>query len=1490
MSDLIKGNGIFLIPRSIILKSLAFIALITVSALVMQPIQSALTASMQNIRSTLLEKAEEITNLEIQYASLRPSFFSAFDIRDLKFLNNGEPLLTISHIRMHYSLYELITRKKTFIHKVRIDRPVFAINTERDKDVIEHLLSLVRSEASFSHIMRQFSEFLPKKADYFIRQCSINIDDKNIYRMKNINLNLWGNEDNIFLAGRFNAELVLSDFTKGGVILNTDIGINAVSVDDLKDADLNIILYSFECFALNQEQQTTGNIAAVPLFTIHPLNLSVFFKDDIVGLASKEGGNKSDYNLSYNIESGDLLVDLNFKNFIPSEMITVSDYWIDAGNLLQIQLTGNASYKKENGIMDYKADLTGLNPERPSGDSIKIDIYGNDKFIAVNDISLNLSPQSASAGFFQGGIAVSGDVQFSPLRPAGRIILDKFSLKNDNYARDSLSAALDISSQNDEIRITSSNVKIAESSINNFSVTVYPSQKETAFSFSTVFSDNGVISFDAVYSGEQGELEASVVFDSVSLFDISDVLRPFVSYPKLTYFNNKLSNSKINSEIFLYTDFHKVAFNAPNIVFDIDGIPGMLSVTATDDLVTISEGIFYIGENEFKISADLLYSNPMEMLFSVNASFIDLSWNIEGQLYDKTTLIISDQNGLNLYVNLSEKKVSGYMEGLDFPVYINSQTVYLNFFINLRYDSLNQWDLGVDHITAREQNSPDGKEYFRIKGFADQSGAAFTDIAINDSAGMLTGNADFLWENKFSYINFNVNFSDGREAGEAYYIEGFRQDNHISVAASVKDMHLSRFTRKVAPMQISAEADISWDSIDAFNADINITKLNSLIPYDYIRGSVDINIDNEEILITNLAFDIAGLKTVLPVLHVNRNHGNASAAANLKGRVFERNIEGDLNLDISFLQLDSWLDFNNALNHFNGKMQIENIMYNGLSQEPFVFEFSRGNGAISVSGGIRDMLRLDMDSEGHFYAGLSAPLPIRGTLIGTYNQGIIDASCNNFFFDLADMWSLMSRSPEFNIASGYITGAIDIRGPIWNPEFYRNARGSSFRFQTPNFIGEDIKPVPFQVLAQGYEMSFGPVVMAVGSGTGTINGWFLFENWSPVNIGLDIDIPRDKPIPYNLNIAGFLAKGSTSGKFKLNLDTINSLMECIGDLYTNNSELGMNMDEIGANDHDRAEDQTYILMNLKITLGSSVEFLWPGTSPILRANPEMGTVINISSDSRAGQFSLVSEVRIRSGELYYFDRSFYIRQGSIIFRENETQFNPRFSTRAEIRDRADSGPVTISMIVDNQPLLSFEPRFESTPTLSQLELYSILGQNVNSIQGGENADTAQRFLITSTTDILTQVVATSDVFSQFVFMRQFERTIREFLRLDMFSVRTRFLQNAVVTGVTGFNQEPDELSINRSSQVGNYFDNTTVFVGKYIGQYMFVQGMLTMRYDESSSVLGGMRFEPDIGIELQSPFVSIRWGFVPSYLGNWWTNGAGIIADNSITLSWSRSF
>jgi hypothetical protein len=271
---------------------------------------------------------------------------------------------------------------------------------------------------------------------------------------------------------------------------------------------------------------------------------------------------------------------------------------------------------------------------------------------------------------------------------------------------------------------------------------------------------------------------------------------------------------------------------------------------------------------------------------------------------------------------------------------------------------------------------------------------------------------------------------------------------------------------------------------------------------------------------------------------------------------------------------------------------------------------------------------------------------------------------------------------------------------------------------------------------------------------------------------------------------------------------------------------------------------------------------------MLRAYADLGARVRVSADTLAQRFSFTGDVKLRSGEVYYFERSFYIRSGMLSFREDERSFDPRITVRAEARDRSSEGPVTISIVADNAPLRSFTARFESTPALSQTEILSLLGQNITGApQEGEDGTINSPFLASST-----------DFLAQFQVVRRGERAIRDFLRLDMFSARTQVLQNAVFQ-LTGL-QDP----VDRIGGVGNYFDNTSVFIGKYIGSSMFAQAMLSLRYDENKVTMGGYTFEPDFGIELQSPLGSFRWNLVPVHPESWY------ISDCSFSWTWSMTF
>ncbi|MCL2271570.1 MAG: translocation/assembly module TamB [Treponema sp.] len=1468
------------IPHLLYVKILILSIITVISGFALMPVQNFLSMAIASIRVNIIERLETVTGLEISYSSIRPSFLSSFDIRNLQFRNSSAEILSIPRARVYYSIREIIINKKIIINSIQIDRPVLDINMERDREFIDSLRNF-SSGQNEKKILAQISEFLPVNGDYRIRRCRINFSGgENTVNLTGMNVNLRVDKDGFLFGARTDAQSVLAQLADRSFAINSEIAVNgnySINNDEIR---AEIVFLKFAFSQMEDKNQK-------PLFTMNPFSMGFYFINNSFNIRSQEANKDGYFHFSLDTLQHGIIAQINMNNFNPVSIANFSDHlknvlvWADreaTGSLsLMYNYSGELDYriKLQSGILaGYANDPLSLT------DSIYISAYGDKNQINIEDMRLNIPANTALDVKFNGNFNYSGRVGLKPLSPQGVLSVERFTFTG----AESVNGVFNLSSYGRNIEISSENISVGTHSLKKIDVSLYPMQKETAVSVSGLSSDNGRIYLDAVLNNNPGQIEASLILDSFSVFNIAESIRPFYNFFKLPplVFSR---NMTLDGEIFFSSNFSDFAYNAPNITIKDDKTIALLSFSGTDSRFSLTEGTFYINNDTLFIYANADTSDPMDLDFSLRANYLDVSWNIDGQILDRTTLVVRDPLGLHAYGNISSNgAVSGYIEGVNYPFPAKTHPAYVDFFIGLRYNARDFWSLDIDNFTVRNLHSNNGFISLSFLGNADQKGAVINNILFSDDIGKLTGTTDFSWKNDFSSLGFIFNMTDSRENGEFCLLQGETVGGHFNIKGNISNVRIDRFVGGRGPMLASADAQINWNSADSFNAVIGLSSFNAKLQKNEIHSSMDMVITDSDLYIQNLNLNYANIETFFPEFYVNTREGTGRISADISGYAGNRALNADMHINAIFEKIDSWLNIKNAFNSFDGTLQFNNFVFGSINRENVLFTFSGNDDLISFSDRMTDMIRLEMDREGNFFLSLSDPAPVRGSFAGVFKKGHIDAYCNNYFIDLDSLWNIaMPPIKDFNITGGFVSGKMNFKGPFWNPEFSGTGTAASVNMNVPNYVSEDIRSVPFQITAQGYEMTFGPVIISSGTGSATVNGWFGFENWVPRNIGLNINIPGETSIPYNIKIASFHADGNTSGKLNLNLDTNNNFLEITGALVMNNTEMNVNMDEISSRAESEFGDEKKlnVVAALTITTGSMVEFFWPNKhSPILRANPEMGTTFKISSETESGHYSLVSDIKIRTGELFYFDRNFFIRQGTMTFREDELKFDPMISARAEIRDQSDTGPVTISLIIDNQPLRSFVPRFESSPGLTQLEIYSILGQNFNNIQDGNN-DTTQRFLLASSADIFTQFFANSEVLSQILYFRQIERSLRKFLNLDMLSIRTRLIQNAVVsTSSAMFNLSP----IDRIGSVGNYIDNTTVFIGKYVGQDMFVQSTVKLKYDENSVLFGGLKIEPDFGIELQSPFVNIRWAFFPYHPENWWIN------DNSVTLFWSKSF
>ena len=228
-----------------------------------------------------------------------------------------------------------------------------------------------------------------------------------------------------------------------------------------------------------------------------------------------------------------------------------------------------------------------------------------------------------------------------------------------------------------------------------------------------------------------------------------------------------------------------------------------------------------------------------------------------------------------------------------------------------------------------------------------------------------------------------------------------------------------------------------------------------------------------------------------------------------------------------------------------------------------------------------------------------------------------------------------------------------------------------------------------------------------------------------------------------------------------------------------------------------------------------------------------------------------------------------MKNGTLKFNNNDFEFNPLISVQAETRERDDDGKdIRIILSAQNQYLSDFNPKFSSIPSKSEVEIMAMLGQIA---VGDSNNVTGLLF-------------AAGDYAIQSTIGRSIENKLREFLNFDILSVRTNVLQNALNYNFNKNNQDS-------SYKIGNFFDNSTVYLGKYLGRSLYVDTLMHLSYDGSrvddKYTFDGLIFKPEIGLEIESPFVNVRWNMAPDLSG---LRSDSFVYSTSVTLSWKFSF
>ena len=1452
------------IPFRLYAQILIFSGLVALAALILMPVQRAIQGGMIGVRDDLITRLERQIGRKIRYSSISPSLFGSFDVRNVHIMGDDEhPVLTMSRFSVAYSLLDLLRGRVQAIHAIRIDTPFVDLNTARDHDLIEMLKNLNSVEGGSQ---QDIAALFPAKLMVRIRNGKfLVLDGRDRFGLDALNLNIEVADGRMILDGRWDIGATIDTLIGEPVSLYATTRVSGSCRTDMEEGE-----------AILSIPTITGDAVSAS-----PIAFGLALEDNVLRVGKMPDNLPFDFFFVYGINDGTIDARFECADFSLGELFSFSGGLEGARQLLDIAGSGAASFERgHDGSLGYAVNLAGTAMDAASAHpqyvmaAFEIDIAGDEQYARIDTLRLSIPPTEKNASaFFFGNVRFTGGIGLNPIAPDGFLYLDEFS----RSGKDGLFANIAITTREGASgREISCEAMDRGQGLGAFNALLRPAGDDLGFTVSARGSTDtetgspngqtGSLSLKGNIHSPSRRVEAYLRLDSFSTGDLAGMTLPFTKNASVPApLKGLLDDTVITTEIAFATDFAHIAYNAPRFVVDNGegrGFMAIVSLSGTERRFEMTGGRITWGDDTLILLGKAEFAESADLRFSINTYYRGLDYYVEGEALSGKSVSIQGSYGLDVSLRASGSGYTGSMRAERFPVPFLGRPAFCSFAARLRYDSGASWSMNLEQFELTDIAGPAGLAQIRVSGSADQNGLEFPLLYYRDSLGPLNGRAGVSWEANYSAINGTAIMGNG---AENYHLTGSFDNDRYYLAFSGSSMRVDRVFRGAKALA-NGDMRLSWDSSTSFRAECNLYSVAGKLHNQDFGATASAVLESGN-LSARGNFSFAGIQGEIPYFLFNGEEGIVQTRAAIQGQIEDKPIEGNFLLSADFKPLSSLMNIKRVLTAVSGNVHVDKYRY-GIGGQEYVFDinFSRLNGAFSVSGGPRNMIRFQMDQEGSFYGGLSSPFPVRGTITGTIDQRTINASCGDLYVDMGELFRLLPASRQFYLTGGYVNASVDIRGALTDPEFFGSARATSLRIKIPDFVREEVRPIPFNIVIDGNEIRFGPVAAAVGNGAGTVNGLFFFDRWIPNTFSIDIAIPRETPVPYGFDIGGFVARGDAAGK--LNVSMENLTFDVSGDLYVNNTEMGINHEEMSGSADIFARAKNPFVVDLTVVTGPVVEFTYPSSRfPILRANPDIGTRLRVTVDSLSQQFSLVSDVRIRSGEIFYFERSFYIRSGLLMFRENELHFEPRLTARAEVRDRTDDGPITISMLVDNAPLLSFTARFESTPSLSQMEILALLGQNIAGSQYGEDPNAAWRAAASSL----------SDFGAQFFVVRQFERVVRNFTRLDMFSVRTQVLQNALLmsTGII-------EMPVDRIGGVGNYFDNTTVFGGKYIGQDMFIQGMVAMRYDADRA--GGIAVTPDIGVELQNPLFSIRWDFNPAHPENWYIN------DNSITLTKSWSF
>ncbi len=1440
------------------------ILLVFTALLISSPVKKLITERVNNRLDAFTSLLYDKTGLSITYDKLSPSILSSFYIRGIRLYDGEKQLLSIDKTKVSYSILNVI--------RGNVQKGISSIIVDGINIDVYELIKLSESFSTVNGGKFDFAE-IKKIIPGSIKLKNINLeysDDKvnALLAIKNISVSNPIKKNTVDIQAAVNLDASIHNPSRH---ITGKIDLSGSVTDDFNGSQMN----------LKVRNLTDGT------YKLSKLNLHASYDGERVDVHTIQAVNPISLGVFYNFKTGDVNAQLRMDGLTPVSILTVNSRQLEIAKFRNLKIYTDTIIKSnvKTKTLNYITDTRLLVPDEAfsGGLNVELSLFGDEKKLELTNLSVTGPRCSAAAKL---------SYIYDTKQLSGYIDIPEFQMPNGK----SISTALYFDPLDKGFMAFSPQIFFGSRALTALQLTVVPQSD----SYDLVFefydyshideSDAGLFRFEGSYLNSSNYLQSNITLSSLYLDSIAMLLAQFIPEKEAAQIEMMQANLKpflLSGDVYAATDFNTFSYNVPYVLLansQKDNQALMFAINGNDTSIQLNQLSLILGKYALEASASVEQApDSSDIFFVADINADSIPYHFTGTIMPETCIVSGDY-GTDIELRFTEEKVlSGHAIVKSLPVKVLDQSFVFTTSTEFNYDKENGPSVRLENLEIEDAGSNNIMVNPKVilSGNATRYGIALDSISYTDLYSTLEGNANFLLninENIFDSIGIMLNLKnpiteegisiDGSISNPEHLAlnkETLLKNIYINLQMQLKNFGLNRFIAQKNDNNMISGMLFASGTVEHPYVSLNVDEVSILVAANMVYGNGNILVEDRDLSINDLNIKIDDF-----------NIKNIQATASLTDLTLDATGEFEVDTLGNKLYAPLTLTVDNAIvpegkfipdsltatlstPEFSGNMLKKSfpLSISAIYSNNVVSFYSSENAGLYGTYSTDGMLELNLDNKNFLAAKMDGFVNMDSMNIEVYDLSInLPVMCK--YFNIED---------TLIVDSGIFGGNMVITGTIDDPDINGIAQITNPAVRLPILTKQKLTAPDILLTVENNEILMQETMLTAKNNQRILADLKVFLNkWSFEHMEASFQTYKNDQFPINFKTDLCSLDGNISADIDLYFE--DNIAELTGKISGENVDLGVQLLSI-ANVQNMEASPVMVVTNLDITLGThaSVQL-----DPILRCIFVPNTTIKVVVNQPEDLYMIDGEVKLKTGDLAYLNRSFYIKSGTIKFNKDDIT-NPIITVNAETREKDDEGKtVKIVLDVEDQYLMDLNPRFSSVPPKSENEIQQLLGQIVMA-----DADNATSFLFSA-----------SDYAIQSTVMRQAENKLRDLLNFDIFSLRTNVLQNTYNLSIArNLEKEKQKQKIS----VGNFLDNTTVYIGKYIGSSLYVDAMLHLSFEDNKlnniSETGKVLFQPEFGMELESPFANIRVNMAPdinALLKNQFVPSA------SVTLSWKFTY